>query len=205
MNDALQDCAEKTPAIPLFTDVVEGNTHNQEMDFTIGIGEPDPLPVFTAQIAKEEILVIAHPDVAVSKLSSDQLIAIFTGNITNWKQVGGASQNVLAWIYPDGNAIQRIFNAVLKYRPATSQAMLAPDPSAMIEGVGKQPGSIGYIPKAWLTSDVKTIELDARLQSALLQPVLAMADRNPQGAARRLIGCLQTGSGRQILQKHYQP
>lgn len=149
--------------------------------------------------------MIIHPEIAISELSSEQLMAIFTGKITNWKQVGGPNRPVLVWTYPDGNPIRRIYNTVLNNPPVTTQAMVAPDPEAMLEGVGDQPGSIGYIPGAWLTPDVKIVSLDAKLRLALLQPVLVLSDETPQGEVRRLIGCLQTGSGQQILKKHYQP
>ncbi|MGE5222459.1 MAG: substrate-binding domain-containing protein [Omnitrophica WOR_2 bacterium] len=203
---AIQACARTDPQIPLFIDEVTGNSTEQKgIDFSISLGEPANLPPFTALLAREEILVIVQPDVAISHLSSEQLAAIFTGKITSWKQFGGADHPVLVWVYPDGNTIRHIFDAVLNISPATSLAMVAPDPRAMLEGVGKQPGSIGYLPNAWLTPDVKNIQIDAGFRLAMLQPVLAMANQNPQGAARRLIGCLQTGSGRQILLKYYQP
>ncbi|MHC1743287.1 MAG: substrate-binding domain-containing protein [Syntrophobacteraceae bacterium] len=49
-------------------------------------------------IGKDVIKVLTHKTTGVSKLSKDQLKAIFTGKITNWKDVGGADLPVvLVW------------------------------------------------------------------------------------------------------------
>jgi len=45
-------------------------------------------------IARDGIAIVAHPSQAVGNLSTEQVKQIFAGEITNWKQVGGADENI---------------------------------------------------------------------------------------------------------------
>ncbi|HEU4717627.1 MAG TPA: substrate-binding domain-containing protein, partial [Bacteroidia bacterium] len=47
----------------------------------------NPIPVI---IATDAIAIITHPAVCVDSLSMQQLSDVFSGKITNWKEVGGA-------------------------------------------------------------------------------------------------------------------
>ncbi len=48
------------------------------------------------EIAKEPILVVVNTDVDVNNLSKDQVTAIYNGEITNWKEVGGSDRPIKA-------------------------------------------------------------------------------------------------------------
>lgn len=48
------------------------------------------------EIAQEPILVVVSKDVGVGDLTKEQVTAIFNGEITNWKELGGADQPVVA-------------------------------------------------------------------------------------------------------------
>jgi phosphate transport system substrate-binding protein len=51
-------------------------------------------------IGKDLVKVISNTDAKVSKLSVDQLRSLFTGKVTNWKEVGGSDQKVVV-VYGD--------------------------------------------------------------------------------------------------------
>ena len=46
-------------------------------------------------VAYDALAVVVHPDNKVTKLTREQLEGIFTGKITNWKQVGGADLKIV--------------------------------------------------------------------------------------------------------------
>lgn len=48
------------------------------------------------EIAQEPILVVVNTDVSVNNLTKDQVTAIFNGEITNWKEVGGNDSPIKA-------------------------------------------------------------------------------------------------------------
>lgn len=49
------------------------------------------------QVKKTEIVFVVHPSNPVTKLSPEQVSDIFTGKITNWKQVGGKDQPIAVY------------------------------------------------------------------------------------------------------------
>ena len=45
-------------------------------------------------VAVDSMVVVTHPSNEVSELSMDQLRGVFTGQITNWSQLGGADRPI---------------------------------------------------------------------------------------------------------------
>ena len=47
------------------------------------------------KVALDGLAVVVHPDNPVDKLTIDQLAGIFTGRITNWKELGGMDKEIV--------------------------------------------------------------------------------------------------------------
>jgi phosphate transport system substrate-binding protein len=54
----------------------------------------DPSSLQHMVVGKDKIMVLIHKDNPVSKLTKEQLKGIFTGKITNWKEVGGKDMTI---------------------------------------------------------------------------------------------------------------
>jgi hypothetical protein len=88
--------------------------------------------------------------------------------------------------------------ALLQSSTLTSEAMLAPDPQAMLEAISSDANAIGYLPESALTSSdpsfvaqVKVIQLEQSLQDILHPPVIAITQNEPEGLVRELLLCVQ--------------
>ncbi len=100
---------------------------------------------------------------------------------------------------PDGDPTRISFDqAVIAYQSLTSEAMLAPDPQAMLEAIAGDINAIGYLPESILSSadptlveNIKIVQLDKSLDEALHQHVIAVTRNEPQGRMRDLLVCLQ--------------
>lgn len=155
-------------------------------ELTLRLGEPSPLLAPAFQVGSEDILVVNHPQAGVGALILDQVRQLFSGRITNWKDVGGNDLPVQVWTYSSGEDIQQIFDrAVMLGQPVTSFARLAVSAQAMSDGVGSTPGSIGYLPRRWKAGNTREA-----LKAATV-PVLAITHSQPQGPVKYLIACLQ--------------
>ncbi|MBE2222239.1 MAG: substrate-binding domain-containing protein [Anaerolineae bacterium] len=53
---------------------------------------------------KAATAVFTHPDVTVSDLSSEQMAAIFTGDITNWSAVGGPDETIILFVRDENDS-----------------------------------------------------------------------------------------------------
>ncbi len=195
---AVETCATLTPDMPVF--IKEGFPGQLEGDLMIRLGEPDDEPAFIAQIAEEELALVVHPSNTSASLSLEQVKDIFSGRMRNWSEIGGNDTEIQVWALLTADEARGIFDQeLLGGGRVTSNAFLAPHPSAMLEAISGSPNAIGYLPRAWSTGQVSIILLGIRA------PVLVVAEQEPQGAARELAICLQGDLGQNIIAPFYSP
>lgn len=112
-------------------------------------------------IAYDGITAIVNPKNPVSNLTFAQLSDIYTGKISNWKDVGGEDRPISVISRDSSSGTYAYFKeAVLnnsEYRPdALTQAATG----AIVSEVSQNPNAIGYIGFAYLDSSVKALSLD---------------------------------------------
>lgn len=61
-------------------------------------------------IALDIIAIVTHPEVAVSNLSPQQVKDIFTGKVTNWREVGGADAPILVVVRDRASGTREMFD-----------------------------------------------------------------------------------------------
>lgn len=183
----------ETPLLPL----------NNQTDLILWLGEKPASFSFAAPIGWESISVVINQKNPLNHLRSADLRALFSGNVTNWKQLEGEERPVSVWVYPEEDEIQHQFATFLEAsRPFTSLAFLATNPAIVIEAVSSDPGAIGFIPTAWIDASVKSVRLEVESPSL---PVLVLSTTEPKGAARDFIACLQSQQGQAVLKSRYMP
>lgn len=151
---------------------------------------------FAAVLGYEELVVVVHPQNPLQQISLADLQAVYSGSLINWPEAELAG-TIQPWGYPRGEDIQAAFiNAVqpgtLPRRNVTS---MAPDPQAMLEAVAASPSSIGFVPRRWLTSQVKEINIQGLNQSSLRIPILALTKAEPAGQIKDWLICVQERIG----------
>lgn len=111
------------------------------------------------QVVVEPFLIITNKDVTVDDLSKAQLTDIFTGKITNWKEVGGkdAKISIIGRAASSGSRAT-ISKIVLDGKDFTSAATAQDSTGNLITAVSQTPGSIGYIDAAYLKDTVKALK-----------------------------------------------
>jgi len=204
---ALNTCAAIFPEMALLIEEITAPSHQMRpSDLKIWLGQPPDPELFATQIAWEQIVMILNPSNPLLSLSVDNLRALFTGRVRRWSAIGGTEREVAIWIYPKGDEIRQIFETtIMDGNRFTSQALLAPNPEAMLEAVAKDPGALGFLPGAWITPQVKTLQLIPDLTGMLRQPVLALTTGEPHGLVRSFLLCLQGQTGQTAISTKYKP
>lgn len=111
-------------------------------------------------IARDALAVIVNPKNGVSQLTRQQLEDIFTGKITNWKQVGGADMKIVVYSRETSSGTYEFFKeSILKNKNYMSSVLSMPATGAIIQSVGQTPGAIGYVGLAYLTTSVKALKV----------------------------------------------
>lgn len=92
------------------------------------------------------VAVVVNPQNPVKKLSSGQVRAIFTGKITNWKQVGGKDGPIHVIIRDPVSGTHLGFQELaMERQPYTDKAKTFTSYQAMAEAIRNDPGAIGYV------------------------------------------------------------
>jgi phosphate transport system substrate-binding protein len=123
---------------------------------------------FEGQVANKVAVIpfaaIVNKNVTVSNLTTAQLQGIFTGKITNWKDVGGADADIVVINRSFGsgtrvNFIAKALDGTNTVDRATNYKLVGSS-GDMKNGVATTPNSIGYLDLAFVIPDFKTISIN---------------------------------------------
>jgi len=112
------------------------------------------------QVAVVGMAAVAHPEVGVEGVTKQQLIDIFTGKITNWKEVGGKDVKIQLVNRPSSSGTRATFK---KYAldGAEEASGIEEDSSGTVRKiVAETPGAIGYLAFSYLDGSVKALKID---------------------------------------------
>lgn len=117
-------------------------------------------PVETV-IGWDGIAVVVNPENPVTQLTFSQLQAIYDGNVSNWKDVGGEDRQITIISRDSSSGTYEYFKEeVLKGREYRQDALVEPATGAIVQEVAQNKGAIGYIGYAYLDNSTKALTLD---------------------------------------------
>ena len=97
-------------------------------------------------IARDGVCLVVHKDNPVKSLSSEQVVGIYTGKITNWKEAGGGDALITAVNRVEGQAVTELFIQFFKIKSADFKvARGVGDNEEGIKAVVENPNAIVYM------------------------------------------------------------
>lgn len=111
-------------------------------------------------IAYDGIAVIVNPDNAVSDLTMKQVAAIYTGEITNWNEVGGADLEIVPIGREAGSGTRDGFETITGTEDICKLRQELTSTGDVITTVAGNPGAIGYASLASVKNNVKVLAID---------------------------------------------
>lgn len=103
---------------------------------------------------------VVNPDVTVDNLTKQQLIDIFSGKITNWKELNGPDVKIQLVNRPKGSGTRATFKS-FALDGAEEAKGIEQDSSGTVRKIIKEtPGAIGYLALSYLDGSVKQVKLD---------------------------------------------
>jgi len=115
------------------------------------------------KVALIGVALIVNSDVGatVKNLTSDQILGIFTGTITNWKDVGGPDEAITIVNRPSSSGTRSLFTKWALNGTASvdgvSDALTTDDSNALMTMVGQTQGAIGYLALSYLVNSDPSI------------------------------------------------
>jgi len=115
-------------------------------------------------VARDAIAVVVHPSNPVQHLTLAQISAIYTGDISNWRGVGGEDRPIVLLSRESNSGTYVYFlENVIRHGDAQSPLLFSPDTLLMpsSEGISAEirhnPNAIGYDGLGYVTPDQKTL------------------------------------------------
>ena len=105
------------------------------------------------KVAVVGITAAVNPNVGITNISKEDLIKVFTGKITNWKDVGGKDQKVVLVNRPDSSGTRAVFNK-FGLDDATPAEGITEDSSNTVKKILKETeGAVGYLAFSYFTDE----------------------------------------------------
>jgi phosphate transport system substrate-binding protein len=160
-------------------------------------------------IAVDGIAIIVNPQNTVNNLTLNQTRDVFTGNITNWNQVGGSDAKINVVNREEGSGTRDgIQKVVLKGGNFSSGGITQSSTGAVRSYVAGDPNAIGYISFAEVDNSVKALNINAVAPKydtiadgtyPIQRYFLLVTNGDPTGNAKAFIDFTLSPAGQAIL------
>jgi phosphate transport system substrate-binding protein len=174
-------------------------------------------------VALDGLAVVVHPANPLSQLTQDQLAAIFSGAVKNWKDVGGADLPIVVLSREVNSGTHVYFKEhVLRHNRKESQvefaanALLMPSSQAIADEVAQNPGAIGYYGMGYISPREKALAVAKDASSPYIpptienvisnaypisRPLLMVTRGQPTGLVARFIDFVLSTAGQKVVEK----
>jgi phosphate transport system substrate-binding protein len=160
-------------------------------------------------IAMDGIAVIVHPSNAINALAKEQVKAIFTGKLSTWSDAGGDSQKIVVVSRDSSSGTFEAFGELVlggqKVRP---DAIMQASNQAVASTVSRTPGAIGYVGLAYLSTEIKAVQIDGVMPSketvltskySIGRPLFMYTNGEPKGSVKDFLDFIKSEEGQKIV------
>jgi phosphate transport system substrate-binding protein len=112
-------------------------------------------------LAKDGIAIIVNPSNQLSDITRQQIIDVFSGKITNWKDLGGIDKAITVVAREEGSGTRGAFQEmVLGKELITNTAILQSSNGAIRTTVAGDPNAIGFLSLGYVNTSVKALSIN---------------------------------------------
>jgi phosphate transport system substrate-binding protein len=162
-------------------------------------------------IAMDGLAIIVNPANSVSKLSKNQVKDIFTGKISNWSQLGGSDEKIVAVSRDSSSGSFDAFTSiVLGGKKTRSDALMQASNQAVATTVAGTPGAIGYVGLGFISTSVKALAIDGvmPLRETVIsgvypvtRPLFMYTNGKPKGLVKEYIDFILSDEGQKLVEE----
>ncbi|SFA70815.1 phosphate transport system substrate-binding protein [Lentibacillus halodurans] len=104
---------------------------------------------------------VVHPDTGITDISKEDLIKVFTGEITNWSELGGNDQEIVLVNRPESSGTRATFEKFGIDGNTPAEGVTEDSSNTVKQIVSETEGAIGYLAFSYFTGDdVTPLSLD---------------------------------------------
>ena len=162
-------------------------------------------------IGRDGIVIGVNRANPIDGLNKAQLRDIFSGKITNWKQIGGNDVEIHVVARESGSGTMQGFqDQVMGKKKIRQDAIVQSSTEAVKQTIKQDPGAIGFISLAHMSSDIKALKIDGVLPTEqtvadgsykLQQPFIFLVKGDPKGYTKDFIDWVLGPDGQAIVRE----
>jgi phosphate transport system substrate-binding protein len=187
----------------------------------IVLAEKQDVHPYEIKVALDGLAVVVHPSNPVGRLTMEQLSGIFSGKITNWKDVGGRDEPIVILSREVNSGTHVYFkehvlrggdkNSTVEFAPT---ALMLSSSQAIADEVAGNPQAIGYYGMGYISAKHKPVAVAKDTSSAYVEPtienvingaypisrpLLFYTNGEPEGLVKRYVDFALSKEGQQIV------
>lgn len=162
-------------------------------------------------ICYDGISIVVHPDNPINALTLDQVRAIFSAKIKNWKELGWVNRRIDAITREEGSGTRSSFEDLVMNGEEIDDSIMVQDSNGSVkEIVATDPYAIGYISLGLVDKRVKALIIDGVVPTVssiksgsykIMRPFLFLTNGDPDDNAREFIEFVLSRQGQDLLRK----
>jgi phosphate transport system substrate-binding protein len=162
-------------------------------------------------IAMDGIAVIVHTSNPIQGLTMEQIIDIYIGKITNWKELGGEDQKIVLVSRDSSSGTYEIFETiVLQGKKVTPNSLSQTSNQTVATIISTTKGAIGYVGLGYVSNNVKALKVNEVIPEKAMvingtypisRPLFMYTNGAPQGIAKDFIKFIWSEEGQKIVEE----
>ncbi|NLP44742.1 MAG: phosphate ABC transporter substrate-binding protein [Peptococcaceae bacterium] len=175
-------------------------------------------------IALDGIAIIVHPNNDVQNLSEEDIFKIFSGQITNWQELGGNDGEIIVVSREAGSGTRGAFEELLNLQKKEgdktislliANALIAEGNGAVLANVAGKENAIGYMSlgmvdqtkvKKVAVNGVEATEQNIKDKKySIARPLLMLTQAEPNQATKAYLDFILSAEGQKIVAEDYIP
>lgn len=174
-------------------------------------GEIEKYGLVSFPFAIDGVAVVVNSANPVKELNRDRLVDIFTGKITNWKELGGNDAPISLYVREDGSGTREVFEEkALNKNTPMSKANVVNSNGAMKTAVVQDKNAVGYVGIGHLDETLSGLIIDGMTPSQenassgsydITRLLYMNTKGQPEGLTKAFIDYIYSPEGKLIIEQ----
>ncbi len=188
-----------------------GNASRDAKEKEIKKAKAQGIDLYQNVVASDGIAIIVNPKNTITGLSIEQIQAIYTGKVTNWKELGGPDMNIVIISRDTSSGTYEVFYEIaMKKQNIVQNCIMVASNNAAVTSVKDTPGAIAYAGLGYLSSSVKPLQVngvDPTFENVLSGAYPVSRNLNmytngaPKGITKTFMDFILSSEGQDIVEK----
>jgi phosphate transport system substrate-binding protein len=162
-------------------------------------------------VARDGLAVIVHPRNPVRGVKVAEVKQIFSGDLRNWKLLGGPDREITVVTREEGSGTRGAFQELVMGKTRIFRGAITEDSNGTVrEIIAHDPYAVGFISLGLVNEQVRALELDgvagneANIRNGsykLVRPFLFVSRGEPSGHAKEFVDFVLSDEGQELVRK----